>query len=173
MISTTLLRRVACGFAAVTVVTFIGGSTPGQRRRSTTRAAICGNPRILCQTIATFQPNDLPFRVPKNAVIVDTVPFYAIILQSMSVSNDNCDVFIPERDRLLAQALFPDHKVFSSRCADPENLFYLDLSSRQTRNLSEPHRSMAVFEVQTLGEGQRRLAAGRAPGKFCWASSGR
>src|SRR5260370_3801963 len=160
MISTTLLRRVACGFAAVTVVTFIGGSTPGQRRRSTTRAAICGNPRILCQTIATFQPNDLPFRVPKNAVIVDTVPFYAIILQSMSVSNDNCDVFIPERDQLLAQALFPGHKVFSSPCADPEHLFYLGLSSRQRRNMSEPHLIMAMYAGPTLAEAHNVMSRG-------------
>ena len=165
MISSTFLRRLACGLAAVTVVIFIGGSTPGQRRRSTTHAAICGNPRISCQTIATFQPNDLPFRVPKNAVIVDTVPFYAIILQSMA-SNDSCDVFIPERDRLVAQAFFPDHKVFSSRCADPENLFYLDLSSRQTRNLSETHRIMAVYAGTTIAEAQKMLAAVKATGKF-------
>src|SRR6266404_8134426 len=165
MISSTLLRRLACGFAAVTVVTLIGGSTPGQRRRSTTHAAICGNPRISCRTIATFQPNDLPFRVPKNAVIVDTVTFYAIILQSIA-SNDSCDVFIPERDRLAAQAFFPDHKVFSSRCADPENLFYLDLSSRQTRNLSETHRIMAVYAGTTIAEVQKMLAAVKATGKF-------
>ena len=169
MISSTLLRRLACGFAAVMVVTFIGASTPGQRRRSTTHAAICGNPRIPCQTIATFQPNDLPFRVPKNAVIVDTVPFYAIILQSIA-SNDSCDVFIPERDRLAAQAFFPDHKVFSSRCADPENLFYLDLSSRQTRNLSETHRIMAVYAGTTIAEAQKMLAAVKATGKFSGAN---
>ncbi len=165
MISSTLLRRLACGFAAVTVVTLIDASTPGQRRRSTTHAAICGNPKISCQTIATFQPNDLPFRVPKNAVIVDTVPFFAIILQSIA-SNDSCDVFIPERDRLAAQAFFPDHKVFSSRCADPENLFYLDLSSRQTRNLSETHRIMAVYAGATIAEAQKILAAVKATGKF-------
>ncbi len=166
MISSTFLRRLACGFAAVTMVTFFGGSTPGQRRRLTTHAAICGNLKTACQTTATFQPNDLPFRVPKNAVIVDTVPFYAIILQSNSVSNDSCDVFIPERDRLLAQALFPDHKVFSSRCTDPENLFYLDLSSRQTRNLSETHRIMAVYAGPTIAEAQKMLAAVKATGKF-------
>ena len=165
MISSTLLRRLACGFAAVTVLTFIGASTTGQRRRATTRAAICGNPRIPCQTIVTFQPNDLPFRVPKNAVIVDTVPFYAIILQSMA-SNDSCDVFIPERDRLAAQALFPDHKVFSSRCADPENLFYLDLSSRQTRNLGETHRIMAVYAGTAIAEARKMLAVVKATGKF-------
>ncbi len=132
MISSTFLRRLACGFAAVTVVTLIGGSTPGQRRRSTTHAAICGNPRILCQTIATFQPNDLPFRVPKNAV-----------------------------------------KVFGSRCTDPENLFYLDLSSRQTRNLSETHRIMAVYAGTTKAEAQKMLAGVKATGKFPGANTRR
>jgi len=162
------LSRIAftAGFGCLVVAAFLAPSLAGQRRRATTHATICDNPKVACKTTAEFQPNDLPFRVPKNAVIVDTVPFYAIILKSMPVSNDNCDVFIPERDRLTAQALFPDHKVFSSRCTDPENLFYLDLSSRQIRNLSETHRIMAVFAGTTLAEANRMLAAVKATGKF-------
>src|SRR6478672_13709739 len=74
---------------------------------------ICGNPKVSCKTSVTFQSNDLPFQVDKNMVIVDTVPFYAVILKSAAVKDDNCDVFIPESDRLAAQALFPDNKVFS------------------------------------------------------------
>ena len=137
-----------------------------QRRRATTHASICGNPRIACKTTATFQPNDLPFQVPKNAVIVDTMPFYAIILKSVAVSNDDCKVFIPESERLAAQALFPDHKVFSSRCTDPENLFYGDLNSRNVRNMSENHRIMAVYAGTTLAEAKRNLDAVKATGKF-------
>ena len=81
-------------------------------RHRAKKASICGNPLIPCKTSATFQPNDLPFRVPANAVIIDTEPFYAIILKSVSVTNDDCDVFVPETERLETQALFPDHKVF-------------------------------------------------------------
>jgi len=99
-------------------------------------------------------------------MIVDTVPFYAVILQSRPVRNDSCDVFIPERDRLAAQALFPDHKVFSSRCTDPENLFYTDVSSRNVRYFSETHRIMAVYAGATLADANRTLSAVKATGKF-------
>src|SRR5207253_7431378 len=93
------------------------GSATGQSHapRSRQRATICGNPQVACKTSVTFPPNDLPFRVPKDAVIIDTVPFYAIILKSVDVG-ESCDVFVPESERLAAQAFFPDHKVFSSRC---------------------------------------------------------
>ena len=141
-----------------------------RRRRSTIHATICGNPKIACHTVATFQPNDLPFQVPRNAVIVDTEPFYAIILQSMAVSLDSCDVFIPETDRLAAQAIFPEHKVFTSRCTDPENLFYLDLSTRKSTNISETHRIMAVYAGQTLPDANRMLTAVKATGKFSGAN---
>src|SRR5207237_9901661 len=107
--------RILIALCCVTVVmamSFLSDGAVAQRRRATTHATVCGNPKIACKTVATFQANDLPFRVPKNAMIVDTVPFYAVILQSRPVRNDSCDVFIPERDRLAAQALFPDHKVF-------------------------------------------------------------
>ena len=115
----------------------------------------------------TFQPNDLPFRVPKNAVIVDTELFYAIILKSVNISGDTCDVFIPERDRLAAQGLFPDHKLFTSRCADPENLFYTDETvPRKITNIGETHRIMAVYAGPTLAEAKRFLESVKATGKF-------
>ena len=138
----------------------------GQRRQSTTRASICGNPKVPCQTSVTFPPNDLPFRVPKKAVIVDTQPFYAVILKSMAGENAGCDVFIPESDHLAAQKLFPDHKVFSSRCDDPENLFYLDLKPPKVTNISEGQRIMAVYAGINLAEANRMLATVKATGKF-------
>ena len=143
-----------------------GDGAAAQRRRPTTHAAICGNPKLPCKSVATFQSNDLPFQVPRNSVIVDTVPFYAIILQSMSVKNDDCAVFIPERDRLTAQALFPDHKVFSSRCTDPENLFYADVSSPNTRYFSETHRIMAVYAGTVMKDAKMMLSAVQATGKY-------
>lgn len=127
---------------------------------------ICGNPKISCKTSVTFQANDLPFQVGKDMVIVDTVPFYAVILKSMVAKNDNCDVFIAESDRLSAQELFPDNKVFSSRCTDPENLFYADVTSRNPRYFSETHRLMAVYAGKTLAEAQKMLAAVKATGKY-------
>ncbi len=157
---------VVAGFAAIMAIGFCAESAAGQRRHSTTHASICGNPKVPCQTSVTFPPNDLPFRVPKKAVIVDTQPFYAIILKNMAGENAGCDVFIPESERLAAQKLFPDHKVFSSRCDDPENLFYLDLKPPKTTNISVDHRIMAVYAGTTLAEANRMLAAVKATGKF-------
>jgi len=127
---------------------------------------ICGNPKLKCKTSVTFQINDLPFQVGPSMVIVDTVPFYAVILKSMAVKNDNCDVFIGESERLAAQELFPDHKVFSSRCTDPENLFYADVTSRNPRFFSETHRLMAVYAGKTVAEAKTMLDAVKATGKY-------
>ena len=127
-------------------------------RRQRARASICGNPLVQCKTSATFQPNDLPFRLPANSVIFDTELFYAIILKSIAAKDDNCDVFVPEAERLAAQALFPDHKVFASRCADIENLFYT--------NVDPKFRIMAVYGGTTPAESKRMLEAVKATGKF-------
>ncbi|MDQ6651734.1 MAG: hypothetical protein M3Y84_03215 [Acidobacteriota bacterium] len=122
------------------------------------KASICSNPLLACKTSATFQPNDLSFRVPANSVIFDTELFYAIILKSVNVTDDSCNVFVPETERLRAQALFPDHKVFTSRCADPENLFYT--------NVSDKHRIMAVYAGTKLAEAKLFLDAVKTTGKF-------
>jgi hypothetical protein len=128
--------------------------------------AICGNPKVTCRTSATFQANDLPFQVGKDMVIVDTVPFYAVILKSAVAKDDNCDQFIPEADRLAAQELFPTKKVFSSRCIDPENLFYEEVGTRKPRILSETHRIMALYAGQTLTEAKKTLETVKATGKY-------
>jgi hypothetical protein len=133
------------------------GQTHAARQRAR-RASICGNPTVACKTTGTFQPNDLPFRLPEKSVIFDTELFYAIILKSIPAKEDDCDVFVPEAARLQAQALFPDHKVFTSRCADVENLFYT--------NVSPKFRIMAVYGGITLAEAKRVLEAAKATGRF-------
>ena len=133
----------------------------GQSHAQTHRAkkgSLCGNPMIACKTSNPFQPFDLPFRIPKTAVIFDTELFYAVILKSVAVSDGDCDTFVPEAERLKAQALFPDHKVFTSRCVDAGNMFY--------SNISDRHRIMAVYGGTTLAESKRMLAAVKATGKF-------
>lgn len=150
----------------------LAGNLPGDllgqshARISPRAASICGNPLLACKTSAIFHPNDLPFRVPKNAVIIDTVPFYAIILQSVVGSPDRCDDFIPESERLGAQLLFPDHKVFSSRCTDPENSRYEDVTTRRITVLSDTHRIMAVYAGTSLPEAKQFLEKVKASGKF-------
>lgn len=158
MIRSKLLIRLVCGFTAAAAVTFIGDGASGQRRRATAHASICGNPTVACKTSATFQSYDLPFRVPKDAVIFDTELFYAIVLKSVGTSEQDCEVFVPETERLEAQSMFPQHKVFTSRCPDVETLFY--------SNVSPQHRFMAVYAGTTMAEAKRMLAEVKATGKF-------
>ena len=148
--------------AIVLLVT--AGSSLGiaQRRDRAIRATVCGNPQQACKTTVPFEPYDLPFRVPKDAAISDTELFYAIILKSVGMSDQDCDVFVPETERLAAQSLFPTHKVFTSRCPDIETKAYTNVSSN--------HRFMAVYAGHTSTEAQRMLKAVKATGKFPAAS---
>jgi len=154
-------------FVIVAASLLASGTARAQTHRPVKHGGqICGNPKVACKTSVTFEVNDLPFQVGKEMVIVDTVPFYAVVLKSTTVKDDNCEVFIPESDRLAAQELFPNNKVFSSRCIDPENLFYEEVGTRKPRILSETHRIMAVYAGKTLAEAKELLEAVKATGKY-------
>ena len=129
-----------------------------QRRKPVRPLSVCGNPNVTCPSEATFESYDLPFRVPKNAVIWETELFYAVILKSATAPDDSCDNYIPEPERLAAQTLFTDRKVFTSRCAEPGHLYYT--------NTSPKAHFMAVYAGTTLAEANRVLAAVKATGKF-------
>jgi hypothetical protein len=145
-------------FTAATALSSFAGTRSAQKRQPARHGVICGNPTVPCRTSASFPPNDLPFRIPATANIYDTDLFYAVILKSVTVADDNCHTFVPESDRLTAQALFPDRKVFSSRCADPGGLSYT--------NTSPKTRFMAVYAGMTLAEANRMLATVKASGKY-------
>jgi hypothetical protein len=148
---------VLCALTVVSLIGTVNAQSHAKTRRASA-AAICGNPQVTCKTTVTFEPHNLPFRVPAKAVIFDTELFYAVILKSVTAHNDTCDVFVPETERLTAQAMFPDHKVFTSRCADPGELFYSSVAENQ--------RMMAVYGGATLAEAKRVLNAVKATGKF-------
>jgi len=156
------LSRTLVGtlIAIAVALSFFNTDTIAQkaRRRPVKHLSICGNPTAPCKTIATFQPYNLPFRLPENAVIWDTELFYAIMLKSVNAPNDTCDVFIPEKERLATQTLFPANKVFSSRCFEPGDLSYT--------NTNPNRRFMAVYAGMTLAEANRMLGAVKATGKF-------
>src|SRR3984893_7822510 len=158
MIRSKILAIMLVGSLVAVTALALAANAHAQSRQRVRHLSICGNPSVPCKTSATFQPNDLPFRVPKNAVIYDTELFYVIILKSVATSEDDCDIFVPESERLNVQALFPDHKVFSSRCPDVETLFYTNISSK--------HRIMAVYAASTLVEAKRLLESIKATGKF-------
>ena len=144
--------------ASAMAPSFLNTETTAQNRRPIKHLSICGNQTAPCKTIATFQPYNLPFRLPENAVIYDTELFYAIILKSVNAKEDDCDVFVSEKERLATQALFPANKVFSSRCFEPGDLSYTNTNPNQ--------RFMAVYAGMTRAEANRMLGAVRATGKF-------
>jgi hypothetical protein len=111
-----------------------------------------------CKSSVTWPAYNLPFRLPENAVIYETDFFYAVMLKSMRAAEDNCDAFIPEAERLAAQALFPANKVFASRCFEPGDLSYTNTNASQ--------RFMAVYAGSTVADANRMLAAVKATGKF-------
>jgi hypothetical protein len=159
----TRLRVIGIALITATTLSFGAGAISAQKHKVARHGAICGNPTIPCKTSATFPANDLPFRIPATANVYDTDLFYAVILSSVSVQDeDNCDRFIPESDRLVAQALFPDRKVFSSRCVEPGGLSYTNTRAKA--------RFMAVYAGLTLADGNRTLATVKATGKFPGAS---
>ena len=136
-----------------------GNSQRASRRKNAPRpAAVCFDPSVKCKTSVPFEPHDLPFQVPANGVIYETGFFYAVILKSMKVADDNCETFVAEVERLEAQALFPARKVFSSRCAEPGFLYYTNV---------EPNtRFMAVYAGATKAQSAQMLARVKATGKF-------
>ena len=148
----------------VVLVILIGVTLPiaftaeAQKRKPAKRLTVCGNPNVTCPSEITFEPHDLPFRFPQNAVIYDTELFYAVILKSVPSPADSCDNFIPEPERLAAQILFPNNKVFSSRCAEPGQLSYTNTSPRS--------HFVAVYAGLTQAQANRMLASVQANGKF-------
>jgi len=152
-------RALSIAFVITAIATsWFGSRTFAQKRGPGQHLSVCGNPKLTCKTSATFEPNDLPFRMPKNAVIYDTELFYAIVLKTVGASEQDCDVFVPESERTETQRLFPDRKVFASRCPEPGNLSYSNTSSK--------HRFMAVYAGSTLAEANRMFAVVKATGKF-------
>jgi hypothetical protein len=156
------LKLVLMALTLIVAFTTLSSDVVGQSRRRARRATICGNPKLACKSSVTFQPYDLPFRLPQNAVIWESENFYAVILKSMKVAmkegDEDCAVFIPETDRLAAQEVFPDHKVFTSRCAEPGQLFYT--------NTSGGRLIMAVYAGATAAQANRFLANVKASGQF-------
>ena len=76
----------------------------------------------------------------------------------MQSPDDDCKIFVPEKERVAAQALSPDHKVFSSRCTEPGDLYYTNTSANA--------HFMAVYAGATLADANRMLAMVQATGKF-------
>lgn len=156
----TLIRSIVIVAVVITtvLVTVPSKTSAQKRRRPAGHFTVCGDPNVPCKSVYTFEPYALPFHARDSSVIIDTELFYAVILKSVGLSEEDCKVFVSEDERLQTQKLFPDHKVFASRCADAGEEFYTGMSPK--------HRFMAVYAGATLTEANRMLAAVKATGKF-------
>ena len=146
---------VLLGLSAVALSS--GGAAAQRRSRL---GVVCGDPTVRCRTSVEFQPYQLPFRIPPQGAIWESEQFYAVILKSVRdpSKGGDCNVFGPEAERIEAQALFPRHKVFASRCFEPGDLFYL--------GVAENSQFMAVYAGRTRAEGQAMLEKVKAAGKY-------
>lgn len=155
-----LKTRIVC--AVLLALTAASLSSPGaasQGRPVGKRpAALCPDPTTRCRTSVEFAPHQLPFVVPRNVAIFETEKFYAVILKSQRDTTQDCTGFVPESERLEAQKLFPRKKVFTSRCFDPEELYYDGVESEVM--------FMAVYGGRTRAEANAMLAKVKATGKF-------
>lgn len=154
-------RFLCCVLMSLLVVVALGFDVNSQTRRGRRpqRGTVCFDPTLQCKTTATFEKYDLPFRIPANAVIWESEPFYAVILTSVRFRDEDCYTkFIPEEQRLEAQSLFPNRKVFASRCGDAGTVFY--------SNTKPNTNFMAVYGGRTQAEAARMLSTVRATGKF-------
>lgn len=136
-------------------------SAYGQRKTAKPKLGkICGNPQIKCRTgDADFQTHEIPFEIPKGAVIYESEPFYAIILKTVKLnSNTSCENAISEKDRLKIQELFRDNKVFALKCSDAGDLYYT--------NVANNVNFIAVYAGKTLSEASNFLRAVKSNRQF-------
>ena len=83
MMRKLLIRGLTISLVAAAVISAVVTADAQTRRKPTKRAPVCGNPNVTCGGEITFQPHELPIRVPRNAVIYDSDLFYAVILRSV------------------------------------------------------------------------------------------
>jgi hypothetical protein len=159
MMKRQILITLVAAVLAICAAGVSGSNRPVARNaEKMQKAKICFDPSVPCQTSVKFEAYDLPFQVPKGAVIWETVEFYAVMLKSVSSADGDCERFVPEKERLSAQALFPNLKVFTSRPCNPGGLFYTNVAPEQ--------QFMAVYAGATRAQAEQSLQRVRGTGKF-------
>ena len=147
----------------VTIMTVFCSLAYSQRR--STVGDVCGDPTVKCRTAADFQQYELAFNWGNaNSAIVESRPFYAIILKSVKVKSDysDCAEKFPEAERLDAQALFPKNKVFAMRCNEAVQNYYTNVANNTS--------FLGVYAGQTLTQARAFLKKVDETGKFPGAS---
>jgi|SRR5215510_11262680 len=146
------------GTLTVLVLTIVSSVSAWQQ----ISGVVCPNPDTACQSTYSFKPYQLPFNIREKLVFGKTyksVPFYAVVLQSVRTNTGADCSHATEEQRLEAQALFPDRKVFASRFSCPEELV-LYTSVNQDFNF------LAVYAGATLAEAKQTLSKVKATRRF-------
>ena len=152
MRSTLLL--VAC---LVVVGFFLPADAVAQRRLG----KICGDPHVRCAGSEQFQPWELTFALPKNAVIYESEFFYSVILKSVK-NPPNCESAFSEDERMEIQNMFPKNKVFALKCQEPGEMYYT--------NVANDASFLGVYAGKTRAQADAFLKTVKAAGKFPGAS---
>lgn len=122
-----------------------------------TQGKVQPNPASRCSD--GFKRHELCFETPKDGVAraeYFSEPFYAVILKTA----ERCT--ISEAERLQAQELFPQNKVFSMR-------FYCDENIEENisyTNVNDKFGFLAVYAGRTLNEANARLAEVKTTVRF-------
>jgi hypothetical protein len=119
-------------------------------------AAVCPDPAKPC---LGFKPNDLSFALPtdgKARAEVKSAPFFAVILRTA----EKCK--LTEAERVEAQELFPEHKVFATtfECDsnDENNVTYTGVDAQKG--------FLAVYAGPDKAAAQKMLAKVKALKRF-------
>lgn len=150
------MKKIFC--AAVLCLIGLAVNAFGQKQK-VKYGKICGNPTVKCGTSGdTFESFEIGFEIPKNYAVAGSEEFYAVILESVRVTSEDCANSFGEDKRLDAQKLFPKNKVFVLRCADFDNIYYTGIDGS--------FGFMAVYAGKTLTEAKAFLKTIEATGKF-------
>jgi len=131
-----------------------------QKRKVRTGGAVCGDPTAACAARKNFQEWDLPFNTGRNFVIVESAPFYAIVLKSVKLKDwgDCGNPTFAENERLEIQKLFEHNKVFTQNCVESGSNYYT--------NIPEQTALLAVYAGRTRAEANRFLKQLQALNKY-------
>lgn len=152
-------KRFLLYLASMAVCTLIPLSVSAQKR-PVKIGKICGNPKVECRTEAEFQEYEIGFEIPQgNVAIVDSEPFYAVILKTVKLNADvSCENAISENERLEIQSLFAENKVFALKCSGAGDVYY--------SNVANDVNFIAVYAGKTLTVANSFLKTVKATGRF-------
>ena len=147
-------------FFVLLIFTVASITTTGASQKEGGR--ICENPASSCPSSYPFEPYQLAFEIKQKLVFgkrYRSVSFYAVILSSVRANGDPDCAHISEEQRLRAQALFPDRKVFASRFSCPEELvLYM--------NVNQDFNFLAVYAGDSMPEAKQVLNRVKASGRY-------